>query len=54
MKTLKSWWSCEQLRAQQGNDTLMLLILILDEYAYRIPNRYATLVHQGKGTEYPR
>ncbi len=26
----------------------------IDEYAYRIPNPYATLVHQGKGTEYPR
>ena len=29
-----------------------------DEYAYRIPNPYSTLVHQGKGTqdkhEYPR
>ena len=26
----------------------------VDEYAYRIPNPYATLVHQGKGTEDPR
>ena len=26
----------------------------VDEYAYHIPNLYATLVHQGKGTEYPR
>ncbi len=25
-----------------------------DEYAYRIPNLYITLVHQGKGTKYPR
>ncbi len=25
-----------------------------DEYAYCIPNLYATLVHQGKGTKYPR
>ena len=25
-----------------------------DENAYRIPNPYATLVHQGKGTKYPR
>ncbi len=25
-----------------------------DEYAYRIPNPTAPLVHQGKGTQYPR
>ncbi len=25
-----------------------------DEYAYRIPNPYTTLVPQGKGTKYPR
>ena len=25
-----------------------------DEYAYRIPHPYTTLVHQGKGTQYPR
>ena len=24
-----------------------------DEYANRIPNPYTTLLHQGKGTEYP-
>ena len=26
----------------------------IDEYAYCIPNPVATLVHQGKGTKYPR
>ncbi len=25
-----------------------------DEYAYCIPNLYTVLVHQGKGTKYPR
>ena len=25
-----------------------------DEYAYHIPNQVAPLVHQGKGTKYPR
>ena len=28
--------------------------VVHDEYAYRIPNPYPTLVHQGKGTKYPR
>ncbi len=31
-----------------------LLILSIEEYANHIPKLYATLVHQGKGTKYPR
>ena len=32
----------------------MLGLDTIDEYAYCIPNLYTTLVHQGKGTAYPR
>ncbi len=33
---------------------LQLFFVLCDEYTYRIPNPYTTLVHQGKGMEYPR
>ncbi len=41
----------------RGLDTSALVRCLFqwsDECAYHIPNPYATLVHQDKGTEYPR
>ncbi len=35
-------------------DDVSFTTISFDEYAYSIPHPYPTLVHQGKGTKYPR